>query len=81
MYRTGDYWLIPARTATGDVEWPTDTVTDAQGNATHSPIARGPDGVIHHYAPLAIVTISGEGGVKVQTQCQKPYKRLTPEPW
>jgi hypothetical protein len=21
-YRTGDYWLIPARTATGDVEWP-----------------------------------------------------------
>ena len=21
-YRAGDYWLIPARTATGDVEWP-----------------------------------------------------------
>ncbi|HJQ29860.1 MAG TPA: DUF6519 domain-containing protein, partial [Rubrobacter sp.] len=22
QYRAGDYWLIPARTATGDVEWP-----------------------------------------------------------
>src|SRR5262249_6235248 len=21
-YRTGDYWLIPARVATGDVDWP-----------------------------------------------------------
>ncbi len=24
LYRTGDYWLIPARVATGDVEWPGD---------------------------------------------------------
>ena len=30
QYLTGDYWLIPARTATGDVEWP--KVTDVQGN-------------------------------------------------
>lgn len=22
QYRTGDYWLIPARVATGDIEWP-----------------------------------------------------------
>ncbi|MEQ1601128.1 MAG: hypothetical protein ABL885_05085 [Methylophilaceae bacterium] len=22
QYRTGDYWLISARVATGDVEWP-----------------------------------------------------------
>lgn len=29
-YRTSDYWLIPARTATGDVEWP--IPTDTQGN-------------------------------------------------
>ena len=21
-YKTGDYWLIPARTATGSIEWP-----------------------------------------------------------
>ena len=24
-YRTGDYWLVPARTATAEVEWPTTT--------------------------------------------------------
>jgi len=44
-YRTGDYWLIPARTATGDVEWPGD-----EGK----PEARPPHGTDHHYAPLAV---------------------------
>lgn len=47
-YRTGDYWLIPARTATGDIEWPKDS------NAI--PVALPPQGVEHHYAPLAIWT-------------------------
>ena len=46
-YRSGDYWLVPARVATGDVRWPHD--------ATGSPAAEPPDGVGHHYAPLAIV--------------------------
>jgi hypothetical protein len=46
-YRTGDYWLIPARTATGDVEWPGDV---------GAPEAQPPHGIDHHYAPLAIVT-------------------------
>ena len=45
-YRAGDYWLIPARTATGDVEWP---------GALGQPEARPPHGVEHHYAPLAVV--------------------------
>ncbi len=45
-YRPGDYWLIPARTASGDVEWP-----DRDG----APMALPPHGVAHHYAPLAIV--------------------------
>lgn len=45
-YHTGDYWLIPARTATGDVEWP------QQGD---DPEPRPPHGIEHHYAPLAIV--------------------------
>lgn len=45
-YRTGDYWLIPARTATGDVQWP---------GPTEAPEPRSPRGVHHHYAPLAIV--------------------------
>jgi len=45
-YRTGDYWLIPARTETGDVEWPV---------SPDGPEARPPRGVQHHYAPLALV--------------------------
>lgn len=47
IYRPGDYWLIPARTETEDVEWP-GTVKD--------PEALPPHGVEHHYAPLAWVT-------------------------
>jgi hypothetical protein len=81
VYRTGDYWLIPARTATGDVEWPNATITDAQGNVTRSPIARGPDGVQHHYAPLAVIDVAAGGTPKVSRECQKPYARLTVGPW
>jgi hypothetical protein len=44
-YRTGDYWTIPARIATGDVLWPTDP--------TGNPLLAGPDGPEWHYAPLA----------------------------
>jgi hypothetical protein len=50
-YRCGDYWLIPARVATGDVIWPTELDSDGEPQ----PVARAPDGVDHHYAPLAIV--------------------------
>jgi hypothetical protein len=46
-YHTGDYWLIPARTATGNIEWPQE-----DGN----PLALPPQGMQHHYAPLAIIT-------------------------
>ncbi len=53
-YHTGDYWLIPARTATGDVEWP--------GNETGKPEALAPHGVKHHYAPLAIIDSDGKIG-------------------
>lgn len=46
QYRTGDYWMIPARTATGDVDWP---------GAPDKPLPLPPHGVTHHYAPLALV--------------------------
>ncbi|MFI8810177.1 MULTISPECIES: DUF6519 domain-containing protein [unclassified Streptomyces] len=52
-YRSGDYWTVPARTATGGVEWPTD--------AARRPLLRSPRGVRVHYAPLA--WILGEGSV------------------
>ncbi len=58
-YRTSDYWTVPARVATGDVEWPTESPVDTQGTPTPSPVALPPAGVTHHYAPLAEVTITG----------------------
>jgi hypothetical protein len=45
QYNTGDYWLIPARTVSGDIEWP--------GGNNPSPLP--PHGIVHHYAPLALV--------------------------
>jgi len=50
-YRPGEHWLVPARTATGSVEWPV--------NAARRPLLREPDGIRVHYAPLAWVL--GEG--------------------
>jgi Family of unknown function (DUF6519) len=46
-YRTGDYWLIPARTATGNILWK----QQPDGN----PEALPPHGIKHHYAPLAVI--------------------------
>jgi hypothetical protein len=63
QYRTGDYWLIPARTATGDVEWPTQVIKDGQGNTKKWVIALPPDGVNHYYAPLGIVSLDSAGNV------------------
>lgn len=46
QYRPGDYWLIPARPAVGDIEWPYDEGT---------PKSIPPLGVHHHYTPLALL--------------------------
>jgi Family of unknown function (DUF6519) len=79
QYRTSDYWLIPARTATGDVEWP--KVTDSQGNPeTDSqgdliPIALPPRGVNHHYSPLAVVSV-GPNGVTLQQDCRSSFNAI-----
>lgn len=43
--RSGDYWLIPARVATGDVVWP---------RRNGVPSAVPPHGIDEHYAPLAV---------------------------
>ncbi|WP_244176824.1 DUF6519 domain-containing protein [Streptomyces albus] len=52
-YRSGDHWIVPARTATGSVEWPV--------NAARRPLLRPPAGISVHYAPLGWVT--GEGAI------------------
>jgi hypothetical protein len=45
-YATGDFWLVPARTATGSVEWP---FTEPQP----------PAGIVHHYAVLGVLQFDG----------------------
>ena len=73
-YRTGDYWLIPARTATGDIEWPTQAGEDRQGNLTCVPAALPPDGVDHRFAPLAVITLDGKSA---PAPCQFSFASAT----
>ena len=70
QYRTGDYWLIPARVSTGNVEWPQAPVRDPNDPNQFLPdpddptkFLMGPKplppyGIVHHYAPLALVTFA-----------------------
>ena len=71
-YRTGDYWLIPARTALGDVEWP--EKMDPQGKLT--PEFLPPHGVMHHLAPLAIISVN-DGSVTLTEDCRCKFKPLS----
>ncbi|HEY5944511.1 MAG TPA: DUF6519 domain-containing protein, partial [Kofleriaceae bacterium] len=69
-YKTGDFWLIPARTITGDVEWPNDSV---------GPLPQPRKGPRHHYARLAITTTALQGGANVTTvaDCRRKFPPLT----
>ena len=69
VYRTGDYWLIPARAAVEDVEWPQEE--DSSGKLV--PKAMPPHGVIHHYAPLAIVR-DGDGPVDLRRKLKQSWE-------
>src|SRR5579864_1880630 len=76
QYRTGDYWLIPARTATGDVEWPRETIQDPNGTTTIVPIAKPPDGIQHHYAPLAVINVTPTLIEVLKPECRKEIKPI-----
>ena len=65
-YRTGDYWLVPARTATRDVIWPKEVV---DGERIARP--RLPDGAPHYVAPLAVASSSPDGSWTVETDCRR----------
>ena len=76
-YRTGDYWLIPARSASltgepvdpdlaGNVEWPRD------GN---QPAFRPPVGIAHHYAPVALIELDGTGWRRL-ADCRRVFSPL-----
>ena len=50
-YATGDYWLIPARTVTGEIEWPPFAIPNL------APVAQPPAGIRHHYCRLALLQL------------------------
>jgi hypothetical protein len=70
-YRTGDYWLFPARVATGSLEWP--LTTDAKGKAVEKPVP--PHGVEHHFAPLGFVW--WQDGEMLQKSCHCEFTPLS----
>lgn len=77
VYHPGDYWLIPARAATGRIEWPWEmdkygrVRKDADGNEI--PVARKPQGVEHHYAPLALLTWT-RNRVEISQDCRCSFQ-------
>jgi Family of unknown function (DUF6519) len=58
----GDYWLIPARVATGTVEWPNEP--------------QPPYGIKHHYAPLAIIDLAATTAAAAPTDLRNKIKTL-----
>ena len=79
--RRGDYWLIPARHVTGDVEWP--KLTDDNGNISkdleNNPIPKAlpPLGTLHYYAPLAIINENEDGNISVLSDCRCSFSPLS----
>ncbi|MGD2087578.1 MAG: DUF6519 domain-containing protein [Candidatus Aminicenantes bacterium] len=67
-YQTGDYWLIPARTANADVEWPPDQ--------SGKPLFQPPHGIHHHYCPLALLTFDGKS-CQVDGDCRRKFPPVT----
>jgi hypothetical protein len=67
VYRTGDYWMIPARTAGGTLLWPKDAAGDA--------LLREPGGVQHRFAPLAGIHIASTGKMTIDRE-RHDYRRI-----
>ncbi|MFE9834182.1 DUF6519 domain-containing protein [Streptomyces sp. NPDC005551] len=67
VYRRGDYWTIPARVLTGDVEW--------SRNRQGEPLRRRPHGVHYRYAPLAYIEPRGDGFELVDLRVPFPPRR------
>ena len=67
-YRSGDYWTIPARTATGDIEWP------PAGSESGGFVP--PHFTMIHTAPLAYIEWSSATGTFVATDCRTAFSPL-----
>ena len=66
LCKTRDWWWIPARTASGDIEWPGDYNNPTSVQALD---------LGHRYAPLAMVNVSANA-VVVETDLRRKIKQL-----
>lgn len=70
-YRTGDYWLVPARAFigefAGDIEWPVDALGE--------PLVEQPHGIAHHACKLAVVSYDGTN-FAFQDDCRHTFTPL-----
>ena len=69
QYHAGDYWLIPGRTVTGEIEWPPFEIPNL------NPVPQPPRGVRHHYARLALLEVVG--GLPFVQDCREQFPSLT----
>lgn len=75
VYATGDYWLIPTRTATADresgqIEWP---LNPTSGRPEPQP----PEGIEHYYCPLAVLDWSPGLGIYHVSDCRRLFPPVT----
>lgn len=70
-YRSGDYWLIPARTITGEIEWPPYVIPNT------APQAQLPLGIAHRYARLALVRVGSGNVITGVEDCRERFPCLT----
>ncbi|MDP9288851.1 MAG: DUF6519 domain-containing protein [Thermoproteota archaeon] len=67
-YHAGDYWFIPSRTSTKDIEWP-----QTEG----LPAALPPTGIKHTYAPLALIQYDNDTTTKLLSDCRQFFSSST----
>lgn len=66
-YKTGDFWMVPARILTGNIEWP----TDANNRNFQLPY-----GIQHHYCRLAILDFNKPESPLI-SDCRKLFPPVT----
>lgn len=66
LYHSGDHWLIPARTISGQIEWP------PRPGAANKPL--GPD---YRYAKLALIHVGMDGKIAHIDDCRARFPALT----
>lgn len=70
LAHTGDYWLIPARSLTASIEWPSDAATGAGAFLPSR-------GIKHAYCALALLTKANPGGWTLIDDCRPIFSPLT----